>query len=57
MLMWLCENLSTIIISAVLLAVVAVICFSMISNRRKGKSSCGCSCKDCALSQKCHGKK
>ena len=39
MLAWLTENISTIIICAVLIAVVAAIIVSMVKNRKKGKSS------------------
>lgn len=53
MLIWLQNNLSTLIVGVVLLAIVALVCLSMVRNKRKGKSSCGC--KDCALSDKCHG--
>ncbi len=55
MLIWLQNNLSTLIVGVVLLAIVALVCLSMVRNKRKGKSSCGCGCKDCALSGKCHG--
>ena len=44
---WLTENLGTIIISLILLAVVATIIISMIRDRKKGKSSCGCDCAHC----------
>ena len=55
MMIWLQNNLSTLIVGVVLLAIVAFVCLSMVRNKRKGKSSCGCGCKDCALSDKCHG--
>ena len=57
MLIWLQNHLSTLIVGVALLAIVALVCFSMVRNKRNGKSSCGCSCKDCALSGKCRGKK
>lgn len=56
MLSWFIENLATIIISAVLIAIVAVIVVSMVKNKRKGKSSCGCGCADCPISDSCHKK-
>lgn len=40
MLAWLSENLPTIIICAILLAVVVMIVVSMIRNKKKGKTSC-----------------
>lgn len=52
---WLIGNISTIIIGAVLLAIVAVIILNMARDKKKGKSSCGCNCKGCAISGSCHG--
>ena len=55
MLAWLYANLSTIIISAILLAIVIAISVYLINQKRKGKSSCGCNCAHCALHGRCHG--
>ena len=49
---WLTDNLGTIVISLILLAVVAAIVFSMIRDKKKGKSSCGCDCAHCGCA--CH---
>lgn len=57
MLALLTENIATIIICAVLIAVVSAIIVSMIKNKKKGKSSCGCGCTDCPMSSSCHPKK
>ncbi len=54
MLIWLMENMATIIISAVLVFVVAAIIVNMIRGKRKGKSSCGCGCAGCAMNGACH---
>lgn len=54
MLAYLAENIATIIICAVLVAVVAAIIVGMIKNRKKGKSICGCGCSDCPMSGSCH---
>ena len=51
---WLLENIATVLISAVLVAVVAAIIFSMVKTREKGKSSCGCGCANCPMSGSCH---
>jgi len=48
MLLWLQNNLATILISAVILAVIAAIVLSMIKARKNGKPSCGCSCSGCS---------
>ncbi len=54
---WMSVNLSTILISAVLLVVAAVIILRLVGNRRKGKSSCGCGCANCAMHDACHAQK
>ena len=54
MLIWIMENMATIIISAVLVFVVAAIIVNMIRGKRKGKSSCGCGCAGCAMNGACH---
>ena len=57
MLAWFLENIATILICAVLIAVVAAIIVSMVRDRKKGKSSCGCGCANCPISGSCHSKK
>lgn len=57
MLAWIGENIETIIICAVLLAAVTLIVISMVSRKKKGKSSCGCGCANCPASASCHHKK
>lgn len=54
MLTWITENMSTIIISAVLVMMVAAVIVSMIRGKKKGKSSCGCGCAGCAMNGACH---
>ena len=50
---WLMNNLSTIIVCIVLIAVVVLIINKMIKDKKKGKSSCGCGCSNCAMAGKC----
>lgn len=54
MLTWIMENMATIIISAILLLMVAVVIASMVRGKKKGKSSCGCGCAGCAMNGACH---
>ncbi len=54
MLAWLCENMATIIIAAVLIAAVIIIWVKMAKDKRQGKSSCGCGCSSCAMRGSCH---
>ena len=55
MLAWLSKNIATIIICLVLAVIVALIIFSLVKNKKKGKSSCGCNCAHCAMAGQCHG--
>lgn len=57
MLSWIAENIATVAICAVLAAVVVLIIVGMIRDRKKGKSSCGCSCGSCPMSGSCHKNK
>ncbi len=57
MLTWIKANLATVIISAVLIVIVAAIIVSIVKDKRRGKSSCGCKCASCPMSGSCHNKK
>ena len=52
--MWLSNNMSTIVVCIVLIAVVTAIIVRMIKNKKQGKSSCGCGCQNCAARSSCH---
>ena len=54
MIQFISENLSTILITAALAAVVALIIVKMIKDKKKGKTSCSCSCTGCAGASICH---
>lgn len=57
MLTWISENIATIIICAVLFATVAAVIIGMVRGKKKGKTSCGCGCANCAMNGTCHSKK
>ncbi len=54
---WLLDNIGTIVVLAVLIAIVALIIRHIRKDKAAGKSSCGCGCANCALHGKCHGTK
>ena len=56
MLQWIAENIGTIIICAVLLAVVSAIIVSMVKKKKQGRSMvCNCGgCSGCPMSGTCH---
>ncbi len=51
------ENLSTIIISILLLAAVLLVIRKMRNDKKAGKSLCGCSCSGCDSVCMCHTEK
>lgn len=57
MLAWLSENIATILICVLLIAIAAAIIAGLIRNKKKGISSCGCGCANCPMSGKCHQNK
>lgn len=54
---WIIGNLATIIICLILAAVIGLIIYKMLKNRKNGKSSCGCNCSCCPMSGCCHVEK
>ena len=48
------NNLSTIIVDFNNMTALEI--GQMIKDKKKGKSSCGCGCSNCAMAGKCHGK-
>ncbi|MDD2268921.1 MAG: FeoB-associated Cys-rich membrane protein [Eubacteriales bacterium] len=54
MIQFITENLSTIIITASLAGVVALIIIKMIRDKKRGKAGCGSCCSGCPSSSFCH---
>lgn len=54
MLLWITENLATIIISLALAAIVAAIIVSLVRKKKKGETTCSCGCPDCPMSDSCN---
>ena len=50
---WLLNNIGTVIVSLVLAAVIFLIIFKLIKDKKQGRSSCGCGCEHCAMAGKC----
>ncbi|MBQ7129257.1 MAG: FeoB-associated Cys-rich membrane protein [Clostridia bacterium] len=53
---WIAENIGTIIVCLILIAIVTAIIIFQVKQKREGKSSCGANCAHCALNGKCHTK-
>ncbi|MBQ1396914.1 MAG: FeoB-associated Cys-rich membrane protein [Clostridia bacterium] len=57
MMNFLTENIGTIIVCLILLAIVALAVRHLVVNKKKGKTSCGCGCANCPSAGICHGAK
>lgn len=51
---WLSQNIGTIIVCAVIVAGCALLVWSLIRDKKKGKSLCGGHCAGCAMAGRCH---
>jgi hypothetical protein len=56
LLLWLQANMGTIIVGLILLVIVGLIVRSILKDKRKGKSSCGCGCANCTMHCQSHQK-
>ena len=54
MTVFLADNLSTILICIVLIAIVVSISIYLVRQKKQGKSSCGAGCAHCAMHGECH---
>ncbi len=57
MLQWLQQNIATILVAAVVFAVLALVVVKMVRDRKRGKTSCSCGCGGCPHADACHGTK
>ncbi len=57
MILFLKENLATIIVLLIVMFLVVLAVFKLVRDRKKGKSSCGCGCSGCPMKDSCHSKK
>ncbi len=54
MLAFITNNLGTILVCTAVALIVAGIVVYMVIQKKKGKSSCGCGCANCAMKGSCH---
>ena len=47
----------TVLVVAIIIALIALAVFSIVRDKKKGKCSCGNSCASCAMNGACHTKK
>lgn len=53
---WLIENIATVIIAAVIIAAAAFAIIKIIKDKKSGKSSCSCGCGVCVNKDNCNKK-
>lgn len=56
MLGFLAANWGSVLIGALVAAVIVLIVVKLVRNKKKGKTSCGCGCDHCPSSGMCHKK-
>ena len=54
MIAWIMDNLANIAVIAILIVIIGLAVFSMIRNRKNGKSACGGSCCNCVYGDSCN---
>ncbi len=54
---WLAANLATIVVSLIVLAIVSLVVWKMVRDKKHGKGGCSCggSCSTCGACGACHG--
>ncbi len=50
---WMIENVSTIMVSLILVGLVSLVIRKMVKDKKKGVTSCGTSCNGCAMAGSC----
>ncbi len=53
MLEWITANLATIVVAAIVVAVVAFVIVKMVKDRKKGRGTCSCGCGGCPQAGTC----
>lgn len=57
MISWILNNIGTIAVTAILIAIVITALVIVLKDKKKGKSTCGCNCAHCAMAGSCHNSK
>lgn len=54
---WLAANLATIVVSLIVLAIVSLVVWKMVRDKKRGKGGCSCGggCSTCGACGACHG--
>ena len=47
-------NIGTIVVGLIVAAIIAIVIYGMIKDKKNGKTTCGCGCANCAMKGTCH---
>jgi hypothetical protein len=50
---WMIENISTILVTLILIGLITLVIRKMFNDKKKGITSCGTSCNGCAMAGSC----
>ncbi|MBQ7106201.1 MAG: FeoB-associated Cys-rich membrane protein [Clostridia bacterium] len=56
MMNWVLDNLASIIVLTVVIAIITLVVIKMIKDKKNGKQNCSCGCEGCAFKDNCHTK-
>ena len=54
MISWIAENAGTLIVLLIVAACCGGAARKLVRDRRRGKTTCGCGCANCAMHEACH---
>lgn len=54
MIAWIMNNIATIVVLLIVIAVLALVVAKMIKDKKAGKKSCSCGCGGCPMKDSCH---
>jgi hypothetical protein len=50
---WIIENISTILVTLILIGLISIVIRKMLNDKKKGITSCGTSCTGCGMAGSC----
>lgn len=48
------ENIATIVVLLVVVAIVGLVVFKLVRDKKRGKTTCSCGCGGCPMRDSCH---
>ena len=54
---WIANNIGSILVCLAVFGLLSLLVYSLIKQKKQGKTSCGCGCEHCAMRGTCHADK